>query len=237
MIAYLAKAVVLSFIGAGALAAVAGMLAEDGDAMQPQGTSQDSASAEFTYVGTKKCRMCHSAQHESWRELPKGNSWAALKPGASREIKQRAGLDTQKDYTQEATCLACHSVGYGRPGGYAVPSPADARSVRAAAAREGAGCESCHGPGSGFVKVMEKAHRSREKPRPEDLLAAGRKPVTQQVCKQCHNEGAVCMMIRGSEGTVGPAKDLRVDVADRRGYHEKSAVLRRPSDANESDDD
>jgi hypothetical protein len=174
--------------------------------------------------------MCHTAHHESWEGSAKGKSWNALLPGVSTEIKRRAGLDVHKDYTAEPTCLVCHSVGFGRSGGYRPPDPSDGKAVRAAAARQGAGCESCHGPGSGFVKIMEELYRSGRRADSDELRAAGRHRVTQQVCDECHNDGALCMTVTSADGSRKAAKDLRVELQDRRGYHEKATVTRKPMD-------
>ena len=73
---------------------------------------------------------------------------------ARAEDKRKVGLDPQRDYTSEAACLTCHTVGFGQPGGYRIPPPNDKKANRFAATREGVGCEACHGPGGGFTQVM-----------------------------------------------------------------------------------
>ena len=182
----------------------------------------------YEYVGTKKCRMCHGAQYESWREQAKGHSWEALKPGVSSEVKTKAGLDVNKDYTTDLQCLSCHSVGYGKPGGYAIPDPDDGRSVRLAAAREGVGCEACHGPGSGFVQIMEEVYRTGRTYKPEELRAVGRRPVAADVCMTCHNETARCMASSDGGNSARKASAmLKVEPADRIGYHARFPLVHR----------
>ena len=51
-----------------------------------------------TFMGTKRCRMCHTDQHKSWLASRKANSWDALKPHVSEEIKRKAGLDTARSW-------------------------------------------------------------------------------------------------------------------------------------------
>ncbi len=190
------------------------------------------ASMPFTYVGTKKCRMCHTAQYESWKESPKGQSWEALKPGHGAAAKIGAGLDPAKDYTQDASCLPCHSAGFGQPGGYAVAPPSDGKALRAGSARTGAACEACHGPGSGFVPIMEEIYRTGRTFDRKELFDAGRRVVDAAVCAQCHNEHARCMMSKSADGSLLPPVDMGVDLNDRRGYHAKlpHVAVRTPTD-------
>ena len=176
----------------------------------------------YEYVGTKKCRMCHTAQYKSLLESPKARSWDALKPGVSPLVKEKAGLDASRDYTTDGRCLECHAVGYGKPGGYVIPKPDDRRSQRLAQQRQGVGCEACHGPGSGFVEIMKDIYRNERKYDPAELWAVGRKIVTREVCMRCHNTKAICMV--GESGAVTGEKDdswLHVDVTDRKGFHAK----------------
>lgn len=195
--------------------------------------------AKYDYVGTKKCRMCHSKQYTSLLESPKGRSWEALVPGVSQQVKIRAGLDVKTDYRTDGRCLKCHSVGYGEPGGYAVPN--DRRSERLAAKREGVGCESCHGPGSGYVSIMQDILRNERSYAIEELRAKGRKTVGPEVCSKCHNDQAICMVgvdarKAGTNGTNGLHVShenrswLHVDVTDRHGFHAKFPFKYRTSE-------
>lgn len=184
------------------------------------GSSKNVHQSAYAYVGTKKCRMCHSLQYRSLQKTAKGRSWQALHPGQGRAIKRRAGLDVNKDYTADGRCLKCHSVGFGEPGGYTRPHPGDTQSERLAAAREGVGCESCHGPGSGFVKIMQHIYRNERPYDPAELRAVGRSPVGQDVCAKCHNASAVCMVpVAGGVDGGGDDSWLRVSVSNREGYH------------------
>ncbi len=172
------------------------------------------------YVGTKRCRMCHSDHYASWNKLAKADSFSALKPGRSANIKRNAGLDVQRDYTTDTNCLACHAVGFGEPGGYEIPDPNSGRSKRKAAAREGVGCESCHGPGSDFIVVMQSLATTGRSYHPSELAPLGRHPVTKQTCQRCHNAHATCMI--GASKKPNTEKSLEwmnVDLGDHHGYH------------------
>ena len=145
-------------------------------------------------------------------------------PGVSREVKIRAGLDVETDYRTDGRCLKCHSVGYGEPGGYVVPNPNDERSQRLAAKREGVGCESCHGPGSGFVLIMQDILRNERSYDIEELRAKGRKTAGPEVCRKCHNDQAICMVgvhanKAGTNGSHANRSWIHVDVTDRHGFH------------------
>lgn len=201
-----------------------GLVASGGSAPQ-KGLDEPVRSApaqniNHTYVGTKKCRMCHVNQYRSWKESANANAFEALKPGVGSDVKQRSGLDVSRDYTRDQRCLPCHTVGFGRPGGYAVPAADDTRATKQAALREGVGCEACHGPGSGFVKIMQDINRTDRTYEPAELYAVGRIMVDRHVCVQCHNTSAICMIPVGSNSIEPlPTAWLEVDVPDRHGYH------------------
>ena len=75
------------------------------------------AADDHAYVGSKKCKMCHLKEYKSWSETKMANSFDTLKPGERAEAKTKAGLDPDKDYTTDATCIACHVTGDGKEGG------------------------------------------------------------------------------------------------------------------------
>lgn len=142
---------------------------------------------ERAYVGSAKCRMCHIKQHNSWKRTGKSRSLNALKAGKVVEVKKQCGLDPENDYTRDENCLKCHVTGYGRPGGYAVPDTADERAVKRAARRAHVGCESCHGPGSEYVKLHKEIKKSRRMYNVEEMYAAGMVPQDASVCAHCHS--------------------------------------------------
>lgn len=143
---------------------------------------------KYTYVGSKKCKKCHIKQHKSWADTRMGKAFDILKPGNSSEAKTKFDLDTSKDYTKDETCLKCHTVGFGKEGGYAIPDPDDKKAVRTAKKLQGVGCESCHGPGSAYSVVFKEIQDSKRKYKVEELYAVGLKKIDESVCIACHNE-------------------------------------------------
>ncbi len=145
---------------------------------------QDSA---YTYVGSKKCKICHIKEYKSWEKSEMGQAFETLKPGNAAETKKKFNIDLSKDYTTDANCLKCHTTGFGLPGGYAIPDPDDKKAVRKAKTLEGVGCESCHGPGSACMDVFKDLFRSKRKYNVEELYAVGLTKIGESTCTTCHN--------------------------------------------------
>ncbi len=76
------------------------------------------------YSGSAVCGVCHELEHETWSYTTHAAAFDTL---------VRHGSD------QDAECIGCHVVGFGRPGGFR--SAAETREL------ENVGCESCHGRG------------------------------------------------------------------------------------------
>jgi hypothetical protein len=143
---------------------------------------------KYEYVGNKKCKSCHLDLHKSWSKTPMGMAFETLKPGHAKEGKEKFHFDLNKDYTADATCLPCHTTGYGKPGGYAIPPEGDRRAARKAKSLEGVGCEDCHGPGSGYVEIFEEIDKTKRSYTDEELYAAGLRKIDKAVCVTCHND-------------------------------------------------
>jgi hypothetical protein len=136
--------------------------------------------AEHSFIGSKKCRTCHIKEHKSWAETKMAKAFEALRPGVSAEAKEKAGLDPQKDYTKDETCLPCHTTGYGGEGGF---NDEDSTPTLV-----GVGCEMCHGAGGTYTKkeLMSLQNKEYEK---GAVVAAGMVDiVTVAQCKNCHNK-------------------------------------------------
>ncbi len=144
--------------------------------------------SKYEYVGSKKCKMCHVKLYKSWAKTKMGKAFDILKPGHSKEAKEKFNIDVDKDYTSDATCLKCHTVGYDEPGGYQTPDPEDKKAVRKAKALQGVGCESCHGPGSAYIDVFKDILMSKRKYKVEELYAVGLRKVDESGCITCHND-------------------------------------------------
>ncbi|MGD2089742.1 MAG: cytochrome c family protein [Candidatus Aminicenantes bacterium] len=118
---------------------------------------------DFTYVGAKKCKMCHKGAKkgevwEKWEKGPHAKAFETLKA---------------KGEEKNPKCVECHVTGF-NAGGYKI---GDANAAKF----EGVGCESCHGPGSAYKKmsIMKDKKKSMEN---------GLIEPTEEVCKKCHNE-------------------------------------------------
>ena len=133
---------------------------------------------EFQYVGNKMCMGCHRAEFKAWQNDYHAQALDDLKPGVKAEAKTKCGLDPQKDYTDDASCLPCHATGYGKP----AKSKADLSNV---------GCESCHGPGSGYrnIKIMnKKKYKENREAQHKLAVEAGLVEPTEALCVECHND-------------------------------------------------
>ena len=145
--------------------------------------------AKFRYVGSKSCKKCHSAvEHKTWAKTRMGQAFETLKPGNAKEAKAKHNLDPDKDYTQDTTCLKCHTTGFGLPGGYSIPDPEDKKAIRKAKKLQNVGCESCHGPGSEYNKLFREIMQTQRKYKVEELYAVGLQKITKDTCTACHNE-------------------------------------------------
>jgi predicted CXXCH cytochrome family protein len=101
------------------------------------------------FVGAAVCRTCHRSEHAAW----------------STTLHAEA-LDTLKQAGQDAnpSCLGCHTVGFGKAGGFV--SEADTPQFA------NVQCENCHGAGGKHVLNPEQS------PMQASLAA--------DVCGQCH---------------------------------------------------
>lgn len=134
--------------------------------------------AAAQYVGETRCKVCHMPQSKSWKPTKMANSFDLLKPGVAAEQKKAKKLDPTRDYTKDATCLPCHTTGYGKPGGFV--------SVEKTPNLVGVQCEVCHGAGQGYLKPNLMSLQNKEYKRAQ-LVAAGLVVPDEALCKTCHN--------------------------------------------------
>lgn len=136
------------------------------------------AAATFTYVGSTRCRICHSSeriggQYQVWAGSRHSKAYETLATDKARAMAKKQGIpDPQK----AAQCLACHSTGGGLPSTRFEPSFAIV---------EGVTCEACHGPGSSFAKIsiMQGIRKGRLKAKDYGLTVSDK-----AVCAPCHNK-------------------------------------------------
>ncbi len=107
------------------------------------------------FVGPGKCRECHKEQYDSWKKTRMANSFNVLRPGVNAKEKQMVGIDPDKDYTHDETCLPCHTTGYGLVGGFV--------SIEKTPEMAGVSCEACHGHGGSYVNTVMSPKNPRFK--------------------------------------------------------------------------
>jgi len=83
------------------------------------------AHAGATYVGSESCLGCHASAAMVWQHSAHSHAFQDL---------------AARDADADPSCIGCHTVGFGMPGGY--------RREYGASKLTAVGCESCHGPGS-----------------------------------------------------------------------------------------
>jgi len=105
---------------------------------------------EAEYVGQEKCIDCHQEAFDFWKTTPHAHAYESL-------LKRHRQYDT--------ACIACHVVGYEKPGGTC--------DIAQTAGRENVQCESCHGAGSLHAEEGD------------DKLIAQKVPERQ--CLTCHD--------------------------------------------------
>jgi hypothetical protein len=137
-------------------------------------------SSPYSFVGSRNCRKCHLKVYKSWEKTTMASAYDVLKPGQRVDVKKKAGLDPKKDYTDDKSCLPCHTTGYGQTGGFV--------SAEKTPDLTGVGCEMCHGAGGEYTKeehmsLKNKMYKLR------DLVKVGLiNPPTAGMCTEsCHN--------------------------------------------------
>jgi len=130
----------------------------------------------------KKCSSCHKSQYESWEQTAHGQAFKSLEAGEKLEAKELAGLDPNKDYTEDDECVGCHTTGFGLDGGYEIDYPSKYLT--------NVTCESCHGPGYRYQRLHRDAavrfdELGETMPR-QELADAGEEFHFIERCNACH---------------------------------------------------
>ena len=143
------------------------------------GLLSNAVGEDYAYIGSKKCKVCHLKEHKSWSETKMTKAFDLLKPGERADAKKTAGLDPEKDYTTDTTCLPCHTTGYGKPGGFV--------DIETTPNLAGVGCEMCHGPGGTYTKSEYMSLKNKDYKK-ADVVAVGMTgEITSAQCETCHN--------------------------------------------------
>jgi len=127
-----------------------------------------------TYIGVKKCGMCHKSEKNGnqlavWEESAHARAFETLKSEKAIEYGRERGVETPHEAD---ACLKCHVTGHGEP----------AELFESGFVKEqGVQCESCHGAGGDYksIKVMKDK---------DAAIAAGLVIPTAETCVACHNE-------------------------------------------------
>jgi hypothetical protein len=120
--------------------------------------------ADQTYKGATACSACHFKQYMAWKKTKHSTDAFAKLPAK---------------YKADASCLACHSTGFGAASGFK-----DEASTKGLA---GTTCEACHGPGSKHIETAQPF--TGKQPAPADLekiRGTIYKVLPQNVCMRCH---------------------------------------------------
>jgi len=123
-------------------------------------------SQDYTYVGAKKCKMCHKSekqgkQYPLWETRKHSKSFTSLSTDAAKALAA--------DAPDNSDCLKCHA-----------PLAAKAPELKA----EGVSCEVCHGPGSAYKKMsIMKDHAEAVK---NGLIEYGSPGAIEAMCSTCH---------------------------------------------------
>jgi hypothetical protein len=133
---------------------------------------------EFKYIGSAKCKMCHSSKksgsaYQIWESSAHSKAYQTLATDDAKAIGKKMGIE---DPQKSDKCLICHVTGYGKP----------ASMFEAGFSQEeGVGCEACHGPGSEYksMKIMKELYAGTAKAADYGLVMP-----TEETCKTCHNE-------------------------------------------------
>ena len=141
--------------------------------------ARDTIADDHAYIGSKKCKMCHLKEYKSWEATKMANTLEVLKPGERAEAKQAVGLEPDKDYTEDPTCVKCHVTGYGLEGGFA--------TIESTPGLAGVGCEMCHGPGGTYAKAEYMSLKNKEYKKADIVTVGLVDQVTAAQCNGCHN--------------------------------------------------
>jgi hypothetical protein len=96
------------------------------------------------YIGSEACKSCHENEYRNFITYAK-------KATSYRSIERvKKGLSEE----EIKGCYACHTTGYGKPGGFI--------SEEKTPHLKNAGCEVCHGPGEFHINLRDPRYIKRK---------------------------------------------------------------------------
>lgn len=141
------------------------VLAQDDNQEEPR--SEPAPPAGQTYIGTKKCASCHFEQFLVWRKDKHSKAFDIL----------------PEKYKTDASCLKCHTTGFGKPTGYKTSADTDLA---------GTTCEVCHGPGSKHEEICKPFASVKKLSPQQEAMARDSiyKVQPRNICIDCHTSKA-----------------------------------------------
>lgn len=136
---------------------------------RPAGPNEPTPQANQTYIGATKCGSCHFEKYQDWKKSQEKHAKAfEILPASTRE---------------DASCLKCHTTGFGQPTGF---HTAEDRQLA------GVTCEACHGAGSIHAEVAKPFANKKNLAPEEDKIARDSiyRMLPQNVCVTCHDSRA-----------------------------------------------
>jgi hypothetical protein len=132
---------------------------------------QRGLSQTFTYVGAKKCEICHKTekqgkQYPIWEQSQHSKSFQALSMPEAAVRAKEMGVNSPPD---DPKCLKCHAPLFDKEA-----------NLKA----EGVSCEICHGPGSEYKKLS--VMKSREEAVKNGLTSYAGTDAIKAHCSACH---------------------------------------------------
>ena len=149
--------------------AVWGILAQPSRSQPPpEAIPEVHPPANQTYVGSKACMACHFKETMAWK-----------KTKHATEAFQKLPAKYQAD----ASCLICHSTGFGQPTGF--------KDIASTENLAGTTCEACHGPGSAHVAAAKPFIGKKLTPeQTKEVSGTIYKVQPGNVCMRCHTTEA-----------------------------------------------
>ena len=115
-----------------------------------------------TYTGSKECASCHFKQFMSWKKTKHAGAFKLL----------------PAKYRKDATCLKCHTTGFGEPSGF--------KDIESTPALAGNSCEMCHGPGSKHSEICKGLDKKLDAAQEKLARDSIWKMIPENICVSCH---------------------------------------------------
>ncbi|MEZ6047887.1 MAG: cytochrome c family protein [Planctomycetaceae bacterium] len=139
----------------------------------------------YTFVGAKKCGMCHTKAYEKWKTSKHAHGFETLSVG-------RPGQEaTWISRIHDPECLSCHVTGWEPQENIRFAS--GFTDEEKSPELKGQQCENCHGPGSKHLELeglWKNSPESADKNEVDKLrreMHLDKQTVEKNVCSKCHD--------------------------------------------------